>query len=219
MLRKFLLGVSAAVVMSGTAHAAAFTNGSFENGSPQPGSGGFNTLGVGNTSIDGWTVQSGSVDWINGYWQAQDGTHSVDLAGNVPGAIEQTFDTIAGAFYTVSYWVSGNPDGGSAPKSGVVAAIDGTTVIADASFNGPQGPSLGNMTYWNYTFGFTAGSNATTLRFTSGPDMGAYGAALDNVSVTAAVPEPTTWAMMLVGFGVVGASMRRRAKRHPLQLA
>jgi hypothetical protein len=27
-----------------------------------------------------------------------------------------------------------------------------------------------------------------------------------------AVPEPATWAMMLVGFGVVGGAMRRRVR-------
>ncbi|RYY11664.1 MAG: PEP-CTERM sorting domain-containing protein, partial [Alphaproteobacteria bacterium] len=27
------------------------------------------------------------------------------------------------------------------------------------------------------------------------------------------VPEPMTWAMMILGFGVVGASMRRRSVR------
>jgi hypothetical protein len=29
--------------------------------------------------------------------------------------------------------------------------------------------------------------------------------------VMSAVPEPTTWAMMLIGFGAVGYSMRRRS--------
>lgn len=33
---------------------------------------------------------------------------------------------------------------------------------------------------------------------------------VDNVSFTAAVPEPATWAMMLMGFAAVGYSMRRR---------
>jgi hypothetical protein len=33
---------------------------------------------------------------------------------------------------------------------------------------------------------------------------------LDGVSLTAAVPEPATWAMMLVGFGAMGVAARRR---------
>ena len=34
-----------------------------------------------------------------------------------------------------------------------------------------------------------------------------------NADVTAAVPEPATWAMMLVGFGAVGYTMRRRKSK------
>lgn len=34
---------------------------------------------------------------------------------------------------------------------------------------------------------------------------------VDNVTFSAAVPEPATWAMMILGFGLVGASMRRRS--------
>ena len=33
---------------------------------------------------------------------------------------------------------------------------------------------------------------------------------LSSISVTPAVPEPGTWAMMLIGFGAVGVAMRRR---------
>lgn len=221
MLRKFLLGVSAAVVMSGTAHAASIiTNGSFEQGSYVPSSPAFNTLGTGSGAITGWDVTSGSVDWVNqGYWDAQDGDFSVDLAGGVPGSIAQTFATVAGTLYTVTYWVSGNPDGGDFHKDFVVAAINGSQVLASSSNHGDKAPGHRDMQYYENTFQFTAQGASTTLSFASGSDEGAYGAVLDNVTVTSAVPEPTTWAMMLVGFGVVGASMRRRAKRHPLQLA
>jgi hypothetical protein len=43
---------------------------------------------------------------------------------------------------------------------------------------------------------------------------------IDNVRLTAAaaVPEPATWAMMLVGFGAIGASMRRQ-RRSSVRLA
>jgi PEP-CTERM motif-containing protein len=33
---------------------------------------------------------------------------------------------------------------------------------------------------------------------------------LDNITITQAVPEPATWAMMLLGFGAIGFAMRRR---------
>lgn|GEM_PF-2343678 len=39
-----------------------------------------------------------------------------------------------------------------------------------------------------------------------------YGVGLSEVSFVAApVPEPATWAMMIAGFGIIGAAMRRRA--------
>jgi hypothetical protein len=40
-----------------------------------------------------------------------------------------------------------------------------------------------------------------------------YTAAPGGGSVPAAVPEPATWAMMLLGFGLVGAAMRRRQRQ------
>ena len=63
------------------------------------------------------------------------------------------------------------------------------------------------------TFDFIATGSSETLSFLS---TGTGGAAeppfslLDGVSMTS-VPEPSTWAMMLVGFGLLGyASFRRR---------
>jgi PEP-CTERM motif len=38
-------------------------------------------------------------------------------------------------------------------------------------------------------------------------------------AVASAVPEPATWAMMIVGFGLVGGSMRLRIRRRALSLA
>lgn len=35
---------------------------------------------------------------------------------------------------------------------------------------------------------------------------------LDEVAVTGAVPEPGTWAMMLIGFGAIGVGLRRRRR-------
>jgi hypothetical protein len=51
------------------------------------------------------------------------------------------------------------------------------------------------------------------VRFFGGRCCSETGILLDNIvlnSLTSAVPEPSTWAMMLLGFGFVGAAMRRR---------
>ena len=37
--------------------------------------------------------------------------------------------------------------------------------------------------------------------------------ALDNLSFASAVPEPSTWAMLFLGFGAIGLMMRRRQSR------
>jgi hypothetical protein len=93
-----------------SAQAASFTNGSFELGS-DPGS--FSTVFQGDgATITGWLVggpSGASVDYIGSYWEAADGTRSIDLSGtsNYPdgpikwGEISQTFDTISGQALTV----------------------------------------------------------------------------------------------------------------------
>ena len=64
-----------------------------------------------------------------------------------------------------------------------------------------------------------AGTHQLIFEFSRGPSL--FGRApyfvLDGVSgqvtelaVSGAIPEPATWAMMLIGFGAVGYSMRRR---------
>jgi hypothetical protein len=49
-----------------------------------------------------------------------------------------------------------------------------------------------------YSFLETAASTSTLLDFGLRQDSGCSG--LDDISVTAAVPEPSTWAMLLLGF-------------------
>lgn len=211
---------SALLALASPASAAGFVNGSFENtcvGSP----GGFVTLGAGDTCINGWTVGPHSVDLVGGYWQAKDGLNSIDLGGLADGSIFQEFDTVLGGLYTVKYWVSANPDSPvpDPVKDGLISAINGT-VVSSATFNGFVLGDKTNMMYLQKSFQFTAQGTKTTLSFASGlydPDTGeiitadgAYGPVLDMVQVIAPVPEPATWAMMLLGFGAVGFGLRKR---------
>ncbi len=205
--------VPLAMIAATPAAASAFVNGSFESSTCGAPAGGFATVSAGNNCVTGWTVDGGSVDYINGYWQAQSGVRSIDLAGSNPGTISQIFDTIAGHLYSVDYYLSGNPDGGSAAKFGVVSAVNGS-LISSATFLGIQGASRANMNYLPWNFTFTATGPTTKLSFASNPSAGNfYGAALDSVTVTTAVPEPGTWALLLVGFMGIGATIRSKRKR------
>jgi choice-of-anchor C domain-containing protein len=191
----------AALALPVAAQAASFQNGSFETG---PAAGSFTTLGAGDTSITGWTVGGNSIDYIGSYWNAQDGSRSVDLSGNGPGSVSQTFDTILNRRYTVTFWLAGNTDGAPTVKSTIVSAGGpGTTFTFDTT-----GDAIPGLDWKKYSYSFTATGGSTTLSFAAG-DGGSYGAALDNVSVLG-VPEPAQWALMIGGFGLIGAASRRR---------
>ncbi len=68
---------------------------------------------------------------------------------------------------------------------------------------------------------FTATSASQTLSFLAQgtPNGLPPTLLLDNVSLTAAVPEPATWAMMLVGFAMVGATARYRRRNTKAAIA
>lgn len=203
-MRGLLAAVAAITMLPSAANAAEFVNGSFEAGAP---AGSFSTVTGGNSSsITGWNVTGNSVDYIGNYWSAQEGARSIDLNGGAQGGIQQTFDTLAGIQYNVTFWLAGNPDGAPITKNVLVNA----TGAADGLFSfDSAGTSKVNMGWSKYTYNFFATGATTTLSFAS-QNGGAYGAALDNVSV-AAVPEPATWALMLIGFAAVGFGMRRRS--------
>lgn len=56
-----------------------------------------------------------------------------------------------------------------------------------------------------------AGNNTLTLSYSGGyQGLGDEGWGVSNLSVSGAVPEPASWAMLIIGFGVVGATARRR---------
>jgi hypothetical protein len=172
-------------MIAGGAHAAnLLVNGSFETGDFT----GWNTANLNATGV----VGSG----FDG-WPAEDGNDFVAM-GNVgsDGEIAQTFADTAGQSLTVSFYQGSD---GATPND-FSAYFDG--VLLTSQVNAPdQRP---NYTFYSFT---VTGTGSDTIAFFERNDP-AYGA-LDNVSVTG-VPEPAAWAMMLVGFGLAGAALRRR---------
>ena len=82
-----------------------------------------------------------------------------------------------------------------------------------AIFTTPSGASL-NL-FLNTTLTAAGGSLASSSAEVQAGRGFRYvtGGSLVGSRATAAVPEPATWAMMLVGFGLVGAVMRRKQRQ------
>jgi choice-of-anchor C domain-containing protein len=179
------IGFLAAIALAGPTLAfTGPTNGSFETGTYVDGGSGFEQLNAGDTSITGWTVDAGSVDWIGTYWSAQDGSMSIDMSGADAGTLSQTLATTIGNTYTVSFFLSGNPAGPPTVKTLSVSATGGAT--ASYTYD-VTGNTLTNMNWTPETYTFLATSASTTLSFVS-TTASAWGPAIDNVVITETVP-------------------------------
>lgn len=60
--------------------------------------------------------------------------------------------------------------------------------------------------------GLAAGANTLTLNGTFNPTGNGFAAVGGSLNLTA-VPEPATWALFILGFGAIGAGMRRRSSQ------
>ena len=188
------------------------------------------------TNVPGFTV-TGGVDIISngtaGVLCAGAAGRCLDLVGS-PNVGSVTSDPIAfnaGRVITVSFAVSGNPRAGT-PADIFNFALGFTDPENIAVFTlisgfqgsyGSTGPGISTMgTYTeslvrnrpfvSYALSFVP-TSAGSLLLTfggAGPNDSA-GPILDNVLVgSQVVPEPSTWLMLLAGFGMVGLAARRR---------
>lgn len=208
MLSRLLAALLLAAALGSTARANLIVNGSFETGTLPTLA--YATLAAASSNITGWTIGGHGIDYIGTYWQAADGSRSVDLdsgtavgTGPYDGTLAQTFATNAGGHYLLNFQMAGNPDGAPAVKLLNVSAAGQS---AQFSFtNSTQ--TRASMGYQPRSFSFTATSASTTLTFTSLSGSG-FGPVLDNINVTA-VPES---AVLLLGLSGLSA-LRRPLKR------
>jgi hypothetical protein len=184
-------------------------------------------------------VGEGSVDLLgspNGFGLSGDGQY-VDLDGSTgQGGYLETISQFAfnaGDLVTLSFSAGGNQregtDGlyGGFRFFGAAPAYDTITLGSFSSYQEPTSPtrmligvdSLASTDpYQIYTISFrahSAGSLSAVIGTSSDDNMGPL---LDNVSLSlAAIPEPSSWTLLILGFGGVGALLRRR--REVLALA
>ena len=107
--------------------------------------------------------------------------------------------------------------------STVLAAIGGNS----ADFGKPDAPYQGQNSIEPYAFvNFfaTEGTTFDRIVFFESPTVGGYESDNHTVgfykTITGnGVPEPTTWALMISGFGLVGSALRRRQQTLAPQVA
>lgn len=234
MSNKYAHIFAACAVLTATPLAAnaanIVTNGSFEGGTFVGGSFGFPTaqqVAPGDsTTLPGWTTSNSELAWSqNGQAGivSQNGSYNLDLTGFFDSAgsyatVSQTLTTSAGSTYHLSFY-----GGNYIPQGGVAAAVSATAGSTSQTFLIPPTiiPDAGNSSWTSFGFDFTATAATTVLSF-GGANPGASDPTfigLDNISVeflhgpVGAVPEPSTWAMMLLGFAGLGFMVHRRKSK------
>jgi len=125
----------------------------------------------------------------------------VDLDGSTQSESNlSTIMSFPAGTYTLSFDLAGNARGD----------IDKTTVITLGSFT--QSITLAsNVPLTLHTFTFTTTGGNLVFRDMSGGNND-IGNVLDNVTVSA-IPEPETWAMMLLGFAGLGFVFRQSRRK------
>ena len=89
------------------------------------------------------------------------------------------------------------------------------TATPGGEFRNGTTATAGNTTYRLTGFGWdrSRADNVSAFSLTSGGDPNDYTGQFSFSSVTAAVPEPATWGMLVLGFGVMGGAMRTRSRQ------
>ena len=205
MRKVLLLGAAAAALAAAPASAASFAG----TGLPQDDAvfaGGFATASftAANQSFasyteNGITISSGRIDkgYANNYNSF--GSYYDNNAGEI-GAITFSFASAVDAF--AFNW-------GAADNDWNVELFAGATSLASYVLS----PTFSSNA--KGYFGFT-GSGITSAVLTNTTDYDYV--FVDNLTIatgdlTAAVPEPSTWAMLLLGFFAVGGTMRSASRR------
>jgi len=182
------------------------------NGDPQYGGASFDSA---------WVITSNNVDIVSsltagGNAPAIEGNQYLDLVGRgSTGAIQQTFGTVAGQTYQLSFAYGNNPWSTSTASASVTVYDTFGNVLLDYVTHNTS--TTTNLDWQSYSNTFVATSATTTLSFATTVGTNSGGILLDAVDVSgpsgaAATPLPAAWLTMMSGLAGMGLVARRRRK-------
>jgi hypothetical protein len=161
-----------------------------------------------------WTSSGGGIDLIGvgTAWNLVPGendTHYVDLDGSTgqPGVLSAK--TFAAGTYTLSFDLAGqNRSYDTLTKTVTISLGDWMTTLSP----------VWNAAFATYTYTFTTTGGSLSFAESSGGNNN-VGDLLDNVSLSSAVPEASTWAMLVAGFAGLGFAAFRKSSKAPVAIA
>jgi hypothetical protein len=198
-MKKFMMAAAMTLAATTAAPALAVTTLTFE--------------GQANTIYNAPIVRSGFT--VGNPAAQEQHFHEIDstqfgLASNGTGVLLNDRDTeiflskVGGGTFTLTSFdvasaLNNNPAAGITIKGYLASVLTGTITISNLfGFQNAVGSALGSVDY--VVFDGTGGEGGFELD----------NIVLDGAVVPGAVPESSTWLMMLAGFGLVGSTMRRR---------
>jgi PEP-CTERM motif len=204
------LVAAGAMVSSAPQAAELLLNGGFEGGVQAVTIGGFTNFLV---PVD-WTPNAAFVQF-SGFNQVQgsifhSGANSLKIGDDDDEALatlSQSFNDVAGDTYKVTFWAAYGGGVGGDPKAFLSVSAVGVAGVTVTDTIGE--------TFEPFSFSFV-GTGHDTLEIAGQTNPSSWFA--DDVSVTGAaagtVPEPSTWAMMLLGFAGLGYAGYRSTRGH-----
>jgi hypothetical protein len=166
-----------------------------------------NYTGTGSTTTDGAPLSGGVGDLTDGY--IAPGTYNGLENGAGTGPYVGWFQP-ATTNPVITFNFAGNPT-----ITDIALHVDNTSsggVFAPVAIwingiNTPfTAPTLGTVGFINFT-GLSLTGNSLSLQLDQGQGRWVF---VSEISFSSAVPEAATWAMLIAGFGMVGATLRRR---------